>query len=162
MLKKFAVRGVLTLAMLAFIVRLFYYAQMTNAWWVLLSEPLHGLTFAAMWAASVEYADQCAPPGLSATAQGLTSACFRGLGTGTGAIVGGYLFDLVGPQWLFRIMATTVTIAGILYWIATSLLQYYTEKNAQTYRELQAMEGETPADGVDPEESPLETTTVAE
>lgn len=40
---------------------LFYRQTLREPWWVLPAEVLHGLTFAAMWAATTDYAHQIAP-----------------------------------------------------------------------------------------------------
>ena len=45
---------------------------MTSPWTVVAAEPLHGVTFAVMWATSTKYAAEIAPPGLAATMQGLS------------------------------------------------------------------------------------------
>jgi hypothetical protein len=49
--KRLGVRGVLALACVCYAVRFLYYAWMSDPWWVMPAEVLHGVTFAAMWAA---------------------------------------------------------------------------------------------------------------
>ena len=44
-------RGVLGLACICYIIRFLYYALMKDPWMVMPAEVLHGITFAAMWAA---------------------------------------------------------------------------------------------------------------
>ena len=46
---------------------------MLRPWLVLLVEPLHGLTFAGVWTATVEYARRLARPGMEAKMQALIS-----------------------------------------------------------------------------------------
>ncbi|NJN53670.1 MAG: MFS transporter, partial [Anaerolineae bacterium] len=75
---------VLMLSMVGTVIRAFAYVFMTAPWQVLPISLLHGPTFAAMWAAGVAYADESAPPGLGATAQGLFSSVVFGLGAALG------------------------------------------------------------------------------
>src|SRR4051794_32220595 len=49
---------------LLILIRLVYYSLMENPWIVLPAELLHGLTYAAMWAACVRHASEVAPPGI--------------------------------------------------------------------------------------------------
>eukprot|EP00049_Salpingoeca_infusionum_P005985 m.100034 g.100034 ORF g.100034 m.100034 type:complete len:569 (-) comp13156_c0_seq3:233-1939(-) len=60
----------LMLTFACYILRFILYSIMHNPWLVVLSEPLHGITFAVMWATSTKYASELAPEGLAATMQG--------------------------------------------------------------------------------------------
>lgn len=64
---------VLHLGLLTYILRFVYYSYLEDAWLVLPAEALHGLTYAASWAASTDYAASIAPPGLEASMQGFLS-----------------------------------------------------------------------------------------
>ena len=70
----------LYLAMLAVALRFLGYSLLSNPWVVLVIEPLHGVTFGIMWAAASTYAAMIAPPGMSATIQGLVSGVHFGIG----------------------------------------------------------------------------------
>ncbi|CAN0090201.1 unnamed protein product, partial [Ectocarpus sp. 13 AM-2016] len=61
LIRRAGARGVIALAQLAYLTRFVYYSVLREPWWVLPSEVLHGLTFAAMWAATTDYAHQIAP-----------------------------------------------------------------------------------------------------
>lgn len=60
-------RTVLNLCHVVFALRCLLYVLLPrgNVWTVLLVEPLHGITFAAMWTASVHYAQNHAPRGIN-------------------------------------------------------------------------------------------------
>lgn len=58
-------------------------------WLVLLVEPLHGVTFAAMWAASVEYGQRIAPPRALARMQALVNGVYEKIAMGLGSIIWG-------------------------------------------------------------------------
>jgi len=79
LLNRVGIRGMIVLAHLGYVARVIGYTYLTNAWWVLPIELLHGLTFAAMWAAGVAFANNRAPNGLEATAQGLYTGVYSGM-----------------------------------------------------------------------------------
>jgi len=58
-------------------------------WLVLLVEPLHGITFAAMWTATVEYGQRLAPPGTTAQVQALVNGIYEQAAMGLGSLVWG-------------------------------------------------------------------------
>ena len=89
----------------AYVVRLAAYAVAPAPWAVLLIQLLHGLTFGIIWTAGVAYADEIAPPGLGATAQGTFSAMMMGLGSATGAMLAGLLIDAFGYHGMYAWMA---------------------------------------------------------
>lgn len=64
----------------------------------LLIQLLGGFTFPAMWIAGVAYADENAPAGMSATAQGIFSATVFGVGTAVGGFAGGPLLSSAGAR----------------------------------------------------------------
>jgi len=62
-------------------------------WLVLLVEPLHGITFAAMWTATVEYGRRIAPPGAVARMQTLVNGVFYQLAFGVGSVFWGRIAE---------------------------------------------------------------------
>jgi hypothetical protein len=58
----------------------YFFTMVTNAWFVLPIELLHGLTFGLMWAAATSYGSIITPPGMSGTIQGLISGVHFGFG----------------------------------------------------------------------------------
>jgi len=89
------------IALSAYTIRVFAYTQLTNPWWVLPVELMHGVTFSMAWAAGVSYAVQIAPAELLATAQGLWNGVLGGLGPAVGGLIGGFVYDSYGPKILF-------------------------------------------------------------
>ncbi|MCL4266305.1 MAG: MFS transporter [Anaerolineae bacterium] len=110
---------VLMLSMVGTVIRAFAYVWMTAPWQVLPISLLHGPTFAAMWVAGVAYADENAPPGLGATAQGLFSSAVFGLGAALGAFTGGYLYDVHGAVAAFQ-WAGWASLAALLLFIGAN------------------------------------------
>jgi PPP family 3-phenylpropionic acid transporter len=116
LLRKLGARGLLLLALIAYIVRMVAYTFMPPVWLVLPINLLHGLTFAALWVAGVSYANEVAPKGMGATAQGLFTGVTMGLGAAVGALLGGIFYDTLGPMVMFRTAAVLVLI-GLVYFI---------------------------------------------
>ena len=56
------------------------YFLLTNPWFVLFLEPLHGITFGLMYAAASSYASSITPPGMHGTIQGLIGGIHFGTG----------------------------------------------------------------------------------
>ncbi len=67
---------------------------------------LQGLTFPAVWAAGVSYADENAPAGYHATAQGLFGAMVFGVGAVAGGFIGGVLLESLGARSMYLSIGT--------------------------------------------------------
>ena len=118
LLQRWGARGLLLFALGANVVRMFSYALMPAAWLVLPIHLLHGLTFSAMWMASVSYANRAAPPGMGATAQGLLSGISMSLAGATGALLGGLFYETVGPAAMFGWSGVCVLLGLLFFAIA--------------------------------------------
>lgn len=118
LLRIIGARGLLLLSLSAYVVRLIAYTFLPPVWLVLVINLLHGLTFAALWAAGVSHANEVAPTGMGATAQGLFTGVTMGLGAAVGALLGGLVYDSFGPLVLFRAGAAIVFI-GIVFFVVT-------------------------------------------
>ncbi|MBI4928733.1 MAG: MFS transporter [Anaerolineae bacterium] len=117
MIRKWGARGVLAIGLAAYVLRAFGLSIATQPWQALALQLLHGLTFSAVWAASVSYARQIAPRGLGATAQGLVSSMVMGLSGIVGSLAGGVLFERLGGAGLFRVSALAV-LGGLVLFLA--------------------------------------------
>ncbi|XXX75163.1 MFS transporter [Sorangium sp. So ce134] len=87
----------------------------TVRWWpaLLAIQPLHAVSFAMMWVASLAYTRDRAPPQILATAQGLFSAC-AGAGSVIGMLTWGELYKRGGGTLTFGIASITALIAFVL------------------------------------------------
>lgn len=106
------------LAMTVIGIRLLLLAFCSTSTLVLLVLLLCGFAFSAMWIAGVAYANQRAPEGMSATAQGLFGAMVVGFGTAVGGFLGGVLLESLGGRGMYLIFGSivlaTVMIAALL------------------------------------------------
>lgn len=113
-------------AHIAYICRSLALASISNPWWSLLIEfSTHGIFFAAFWAAAVPYVNSLAPKHLQATCQGILNGCYSGLGGSCGAIIGGILYDRIGPVAMFDIFGGGVFLS-LLWFLGT---QYFLQRS---------------------------------
>lgn len=115
LLQRLGARGLILLSLSATVLRMVAYAVMPAPLYVLPINLLHGFTFSAMWIAAVSYANRAAPLGMGATAQGLLSGISMGLAGAIGALVGGYLYEAVGPATTFGVAGGAVLIGLIFF-----------------------------------------------
>ncbi|KAF0688295.1 Aste57867_20073 [Aphanomyces stellatus] len=120
--KRYGIVRILFLSILAYGVRISYYAVVVHPWTVLPFELLHGVTFAFSWAACTQYVYDAAPPGTEGTMMGLLNAMLNGLGRGAGTLLGGYLFQTHGARAMWWATDMGVPLALIaLFFFARSL-----------------------------------------
>ncbi len=107
----------------AYVVRALLYSLVTQPWMGVAVHLLHGLTFSALWTASVTYAREIAPPGWSATAQAAMGSVYFGLAVGVGALLGGVLYANIGPVVTFQV-AAALALAGLVLFALQMRRQY--------------------------------------
>ncbi|KAI8370177.1 major facilitator superfamily domain-containing protein [Choanephora cucurbitarum] len=118
----FGVTNMILIAHIATIVRCLIYTILpsdsffTNVS-ALLLQTLHGIGFGIFWATAVSEMDSFFPPEQRSVAQGILGALHFGLGTGLGALVGGYLFEYLGAIWMFRVAALVAAINMCVFYI---------------------------------------------
>jgi len=111
LLKRFGAYGLLGLGMTVTGVRLLLYAWLNFPAGILIFQLLNGMTFPMIWVAGVSYADENAPEGMKATAQGLFGAMVFGFGAAAGGLVGGLLLGSIGGRWMYLIFGSCVLVS---------------------------------------------------
>jgi MFS transporter, PPP family, 3-phenylpropionic acid transporter len=108
------------IALLAYCTRVYGYTYLTVATvrYVLALEILHGVTFACMWIASIDFSAQIAPPEWSNTVQSILSAAFTCFGSIVGPLIGGYILQSYSAATLFRGMAVLVAVVLVAHGLA--------------------------------------------
>lgn len=79
----------------------------------------NGICFGIFWVAMVGYANNAAPPGLSATAQAVTAAALTGLGWSMGSVVSGYLWDNFSGHAVYFFAASMALVALLIFWVGS-------------------------------------------
>ena len=111
LLGRFGSFGLLVVGMAITGIRLLLYAAVSLPAGILVFQILNGLTFPAVWVAGVAFADENAPTGLSATAQGLFSAMVFGIGAAVGGLIGGLLLESVGGRVMYFVFGLFVLLS---------------------------------------------------
>eukprot|EP00472_Partenskyella_glossopodia_P011697 CAMPEP_0197537298 /NCGR_PEP_ID=MMETSP1318-20131121/56438_1 /TAXON_ID=552666 /ORGANISM="Partenskyella glossopodia, Strain RCC365" /LENGTH=534 /DNA_ID=CAMNT_0043095433 /DNA_START=159 /DNA_END=1763 /DNA_ORIENTATION=+ len=115
LLRHTGIFSLMIISMMAYSTRVVGYTFLPDPMLMLTLEPLHGVTYACMQLASVDYMVQVSPPGLKATGQGLVGAVNRGLGFFVGSVVGGITMQYMGSKFMFWIAAGIVLVAAVIY-----------------------------------------------
>jgi MFS transporter, PPP family, 3-phenylpropionic acid transporter len=129
LIRRFGLLGLLLIGAGVFGLRALVFSVAVAPWQALALQLLHGLTYALVLVAGVEYASQIAPPGLGATAQGIFGGVFTGLAAATGSLVGGLLLDSIGIRAMYQVAAIGVFLAagGFFFasrkWKGSSLME---------------------------------------
>jgi PPP family 3-phenylpropionic acid transporter len=117
LIRRFGTVKLLVLSILALALQLLAYSVLNVPGFALVIQILHGPSFAGMWSAGVAIANQVAPKGMGATAQGLFSSVFLGVGGVIGSIVGGFLLDRVGTPRTFAWTGIWVLLCGFSFFM---------------------------------------------
>ncbi|KAG0742223.1 hypothetical protein G6F57_010701 [Rhizopus arrhizus] len=120
--ERFGVTKMIITAHVAIIVRCLIYTVLVPDLFItniiaLLLQTLHGIGFGIFWATSVSEMDSFFPPEQRSVAQGILGALHFGLGTGLGALAGGYLYQYLGSVWMFRSAALICTLNMFIFYI---------------------------------------------
>lgn len=108
-------RMMMSLAMSIWAARVMCYSFISQPWTVLLIEPLHGVTFSFMWLPSMHLVHTAFPQRLASSAQGFLALSTFGVGPVLGNLLAGWLYEAVGPHWMFRIASIAMAIALFVY-----------------------------------------------
>ncbi|XP_065191747.1 major facilitator superfamily domain-containing protein 6-like [Sycon ciliatum] len=128
-IKRFGHTTVLVFVLVCYAIRFLAYSLLENPWLVMPIEPLHGVCFALMWSCCVSYCKKIAPPNLEATLQGVLNGLFWGVGRGTGAVLGGFVYHHFGARWLFRSCAIMCCIVAALYLVSERIIRQYERRH---------------------------------
>lgn len=123
-LEAYGSSALLLMAGFCYVTRVLFYTFVPNGHilYVLLVEPLHGITYACSQTAYVDFVarNQILPRGYEASAQGLLQL-FKGSGSASGLLVGGWVEESAGPRVLYRVAAGVVAVGSVAFAIAMGL-----------------------------------------
>ncbi|XP_076623184.1 sugar baby transporter isoform X2 [Colletes latitarsis] len=122
-LQKLGHINVMSLVLLIYAIRFMAYSTVSNPWWFLIIEILHGPSFGLCWPTMVSYGDKVTPPGTKATVQGFIGAIFEGIGTSSGSLICGWLMDSYGGVTTFRVFSVGVLVWLTCFWLIQLLLR---------------------------------------
>jgi PPP family 3-phenylpropionic acid transporter len=114
LLRRFGAVKLLWLSMLILTIRFLLLGWMPSPVWAIPINTLNAPAFVFFWNSAVTYANKMAPPSLSATTQGLFASTISLAGM-ISALLSGWLFDLLGPNGVFYVLAVGCLAAFILF-----------------------------------------------
>lgn len=124
-IKKLGYVHCMTMCFFFYAVRLSLISWIPNPWYLVGVELFfQGITYALCYTCIVAYASAVAPPGTSATVQGLIAGMDDGLGFSIGSLIGGIMFKRLGGRESFKYFA----IAAICTCVAHIILRPLSKK----------------------------------
>lgn len=114
LLRRFGPARLVSVSIVAYIVRFAALGFISAPLWILPVQSLHGLTYGAFLVATVTLAHRLAGKEHAAGTQALLTAASFGCGTITGSLIGGSLLDHVATAWLFRGAAVVLVLTLII------------------------------------------------
>ena len=113
-IKRFDVYTVMVFSIAMTGLRLLLLAVVADPIFVLFVQLLNGLNYPLLMVAGVPYADEQAPQGLRATAQGLFNTSLGGIGSAIGGFVGGLLLERMGAREMYSVLAGFMALVLVL------------------------------------------------
>ena len=110
LVRRFGSYGLLTLTLVMFGVRSLLYAAASLPAMVLVVQAFGGMIFPAMWTAGVSYADENAPAGMKASAQGLFGAMSFGVGSAFSGFISGLLLESIGGRGMYLVLGIIILL----------------------------------------------------
>lgn len=110
-LKRIGYVHCLSFCFFMYFIRLGLISLIPNPWWLVLIELfMQGCTYALTYTCIVGYASEVAPPGTTATVQGLVAGMDDGAGFAIGSLIGGQMYKRLGGTQSFRIFSIAALI----------------------------------------------------
>ncbi len=113
-LRRYGPVRLLIVAMLLMISRFMLLGLMPAPEWAIFINGINGPAYVFFWNSAVTYANKMAPPSMGGTVQGLLIAT-TGLASVLSSLLTGWLFDRLGPNGMFQVMAVVVLAALLLF-----------------------------------------------
>lgn len=114
LVKRFTPYRLIIISLILLGARALLFGVVGNLYLAIVLSGLGGVTFPLFWSASVAYADENAPSGLKATAQGLFGATTFGFGAAFSGFFGGLLLEKIGGSGMFFVFGVVVLVGWLL------------------------------------------------
>jgi PPP family 3-phenylpropionic acid transporter len=115
-IKRFKAYALLIFSIVMTGLRFLLLAVAPNPIFVLFVQLLNGFNSPLLTVAGVTYADEHAPKGFRATAQGLFSTAMGGIGSAVGGFAGGLLFERLGAKGMYLVFC--IFVARVLVFVS--------------------------------------------
>lgn len=115
-LKRIGYVHCLSMCFFLYALRFYLISLIPNPWWLVAVESvMQGCTYALTYTCIVAYASVVAPPGTTATVQGLVAGMDDGAGFAIGSVIGGQMYQRLGGQASFRVFAAAAALTGVAH-----------------------------------------------
>lgn len=121
LIKKVYAGGLLKISFLAFALRWLLLSFISNPLLALLSQLLHGISFASFLVGGITYISELAPEGLNTTAQSVFTGVSYGLAAIIGSLLGGYFYDTWGMPAMFRSFSLIAICGLFIFYVGEKL-----------------------------------------
>ncbi len=118
LLRRYGPVKLLIISMFLMMLRYSLFAIMPNPAWALGINTIYGPGFVLFWNSAVNYANRLAPPGMTATAQGLFASTTSLAGV-VSSVLAGWIYDTLGGPGLFAFLAACCLAALLLFSIGS-------------------------------------------
>ncbi|PSN39063.1 hypothetical protein C0J52_10097 [Blattella germanica] len=153
-LKKIGYGHSFTFCFFAYSLRLGLISLIPSPWWIIPIELfMQGPTYAMCYTTIVAYASAVAPPGTSATMQGLVAGMDDGFGFAMGSMIGGLLYHEIGGNLSLKVFCGMAFLCGVVHLILYewslkhTMLPAGCSNEAEYKPPLEAVEATHAADG---------------
>ncbi|GIN74178.1 putative transporter YwbF [Bacillus sp. J14TS2] len=126
LMKKIPLLVLLGIAGVFYTGRWFLYGLLTDPMMIIYSQALHSVTFAIFMVSALQYIATIIPAEMLATGQTAYYATFNGVATIIGSAAGGYLMDLYGGGFIYKMGAISAFIGTLLF-----IILYAKDKGVQ-------------------------------
>ncbi|XP_065170842.1 major facilitator superfamily domain-containing protein 6 [Atheta coriaria] len=115
-LERFGHGHCFSMCFINYALRLGLISVVPSPWWAIPVEfLLQGPTYALTYTTIVAYANAIAPPGASATMQGIAAGMDDGFGYAIGSLLGGFLYQTVGGQQAFQVFCVLGLVCSVTH-----------------------------------------------
>jgi len=115
LMRKFRSRGMIVIGLSFISLRLIPLALFPQPIFIFSLQLIHGLTFAAVWLAGINYVAENTPPGLQATTQAIFGGVMMNLGSALGNAIGGALLERFTSAQMYGIIGGLVLLGLVFF-----------------------------------------------
>ena len=136
-LVSYGVRNLLLVALAVTAVRWLLIATEVQSLPILVvAQLMHAASFGLLHACAIQFVHRFFPGRLQGRGQALYSSLSFGLGGATGSLLSGYVWSVLGPQWIYYMGALLASIGLVVAWKGVRLAP-----SVQSLKERQSLEG---------------------
>ena len=118
LIRRIGASGLLKISFITFFARWLLYSFISTPSLAILVQFLHGLSFATYLVGSVTYVNERAPEGMRTSALSVLNIAAFGVGSISGSLIGGYLYETAGMTWLFRSLSL-IAVGGFVLFLVS-------------------------------------------